>query len=369
MKITMMNYEIAKAMSTVSKAVPGKTTLPILECVLIIAENSTIKVVANNMELGIETQVNGEIQEPGIVALDAKFFGEVVRRLPDGFVTISTNDAAKQATVSCGKTKFNLLYKDGRAFPAISKINSEESLVISQQVLKNLIHQTIFSVSDNENNRIMMGEYFEIKDRKLTLTALDGHRIAVRSVDIEQDFDVNAIIPGKTLMEVSRLLSTDKDANVKVIFSDVNVMFEFEGTTIVSRLIEGNYFNISQMVTNDFSTVISVDKAEFFGAIDRSTLLLKDGDKKPVVLDIDDNGMNVQMATTLGTLDENVELSKNGDDIKIGFNPRFLTDIFKVIDEDEVKISFINPKSPCFIKDDAGSYIYMVLPVNFNTKS
>ena len=366
MKITCIKDNLVNGVSIVSKAVPGKTTMPVLECILIEASNGVIKFIANDMEMGIETIVEGEIEENGIIALNAKFFGDIVRRLPDGFVTIKT-DSSMQTTITCMQTKFNLPGRSGDDFPYLPSVDRSDSISISQYSLKELIRQTIFSISDNDNNKIMTGEYFEINSDHLRAVALDGHRISIRNIDLKQDYgSKKVIVPGKTLNEISKILSGDMEKAVSIFFMDNNIAFEFDNTTVVSRLIEGNYFNVDQMISENYSTKVIINKSELLSSIERTTLLIKDGDKKPVVINITEGNIGLKINSALGSLDENIEIEKSGNDVMIGFNPKFLIDVLRVIDEEKITIYLMDSKAPCFIKDEGNNYIYIILPVNFN---
>lgn len=175
------------------------------------------------------------------------------------------------------------------------------------------------------------------------------------------------IVPGKTLSDVSKILGDDTDKQVSIFFTDKHVLFEFDSTTVVSRLIDGEYFRIDQMISSDYETKITVNRKEILDCIDRATLLVKEGDKKPIIMLISDGVIEIKINTTLGRMDEMIAASKSGRDMTIGFNPRFLLDAFRAIDDEEIDIYFVNPKAPCFIRDAAETYNYVVLPVNFTT--
>ncbi len=365
MKIICEKNELLKAVNTVMKAVPSKTTMPILECILIDASSSEIKFTANDMELGIETKVNGTIQEKGIIALEAKLFSEIIRKLPDSDVMIST-DENNSTRIVCENAKFNIMGLNGAEFSYLPYVEREYCISISQFTLKEVIQQTIFSISVNDRNKMMTGELFEIKDNMLTVISLDGHRISIRMNQLRDDYtDKKVIVPGKTLNELSKILSGDTENMVDIYFTDNHILFEFEDTMVVSRLIEGNYFNVNQMLSNDYETKVTVNKQELLDCIDRATLLVKEGDKQPIILNIADNSMELKIASQIGTMDEVLEIELEGKEIKIGFNPKFLSDALRVIDDETVTIYFTNPKAPCFIRDEKYSYIYLVLPVNF----
>lgn len=366
MKIICSKNNLSKGVNIALKAVPSKTTMPILECILIDASSNQIKFVTNDMELGIETLVEGTISEKGVIALDAKIFSEIIRKLPDSEVTIQT-DEKLNTLITCEKAKFNIPGKSGEDFVYLPMIERDERIILSQFTLKEMIRQTIFSIAVNENNKLMTGELFEIKDNYLKIVSLDGHRIAIRKMELAREYvDRKVIVPGKTLNEISKILSGEVDDQVTIYFTKNHILFEFDQTLVLSRLIEGEYFRIDQMLSSDYETKLTINKKEFLNCIDRATLLVREGDKKPIIINITDHSMVLTIDSAMGSMDEEIDIAKEGKDILIGFNPKFLIDALRVIDDEEITIYLVNPKAPCFIKDDNDSYTYLILPVNFN---
>ena len=366
MKLICSKASLLKGVSIVSKAVPSRTTMPILNCILIDALANEIKLTANDMELGIETVIEGEIEERGIIALDAKFFSEIVRKLPDNDVVIESDDTF-QTTITCEKAKFNIVGKSGEDFSYLPYIEKNESISISQFTLKDVVRQTIFSIADNDTNKLMTGELFEINENRLRVVSLDGHRISIRNIELKESYSpLKVVVPGKTLQEISKILTGEAEDMVDIFFADNHILFEFDETKVVSRLIEGEYFHIDQMLSSDYDTKVKINKREFLSCIDRATLLIREGDKKPIILNIQDGSLQLKINSFVGSMNEEIEIEKEGKDLLIGFNPKFFIDALRVIDDEEVTLYMVNPKAPCFIKDDAGTYVYLILPVNFN---
>lgn len=367
MKLICSKANLLRGVNIVSKAVPTRTTMAILECILIDASASEIKLMANDMELGIETRIEGDIQERGIIALDAKIFADIVRKLPDNDVTIET-DASFKTIISCEKACFHIVGKSGDDFSYIPYIEKNDSIVISQFTLKEVIRQTIFSIADNDNNKLMTGELFEINDNQLKVVSLDGHRISIRNIELKNYYNSRkVVVPGKTLQEISKIVPGNMDEDVIIYLTDNHIVFDFDTTTVVSRLIEGEYFKINQMLSSVYETKVKVNKRILLDCIDRSTLLVKEGDKKPIIMNVTDSSMELKINSFIGSMNEEIDIEKEGKDILIGFNPKFFIDALRVIDDEEVILYMVNPKAPCFIKDDEGKYIYLILPVNFNT--
>ena len=366
MKIVCTKSNLVKGVSIVSKAVPSKTTMSILECVLIDATTDIIRLTANDMELGIQTDIKGEIIERGMIAIDAKFFSEIVRKLPDSDVIIET-DESLQTTIVCEKAKFNISGKPGDEFSYLPIIEKDESIEVSQFTLKEVIRQTIFSIADSDSNKLMTGELFEIKNNMLRVVSLDGHRISIRKIALDADVtDKKLVVPGKTLIEISKILSGEAESKVNISYTNNHIVFEFDNTVVVSRLLEGEYFKIDQMLSSDYDTKVRINKKELLNCIDRATLLVKEGDKKPIIINIGDEIMELKIKSQIGSMNEEIMINKEGKDLLIGFNPKFLIDALRVIDDEEVTLYLMNAKAPCFIKDDNETYIYLILPVNFN---
>ncbi|MCD8151484.1 MAG: DNA polymerase III subunit beta [Clostridiales bacterium] len=366
MKIICSKSDLAKGVNIVSKAVPSKTTMSVLECILIDSSAGKITMTANDMELGIETIVDGKIAERGIIALDAKIFSEIVRKLPDNEVIIESDNSFR-TTIKCEKAVFNIVGRSGEDFSRLPYVEKNEAVSVSQYTLKDVVRQTIFSISDNENNRMMSGELFEIQENRLRVVSLDGHRISIRNIEMKEKYESRkVVVPGKTLQEVSKILTGEADDMADIYFTQNHVLFEFDQTKVVSRLIEGEYFHIDQMLSSDYETKVRVNKRDFMDCIDRATLLVREGDKKPIILNITDQSMELKIRSFVGSMDEEMEIEKEGKDIMIGFNPKFFMDALRVIDDEEITLYMVNPKAPCFIRDEDNNYIYLILPVNFN---
>ena len=365
MKLICSKNDLLKSVNNVMKAVPSKTTMPILECILIDASADKIEFTTNDMELRIKTVVEGQILERGRIALNAKIFSDIVRKLPDSDVTLVT-DSNDQAVITCEKARFAIPGKSGEDFVFLPFVERDESIELSQFTLKELIRQTIFSIAITESNKLMTGELFEIKDGMLRVVSLDGHRISIRRTELKESCaDRKAVVPGKTLSEVSKILSGETEDMVRLFFTENLILFELDETIVVSRLIEGEYFRIDQMLSSDYETKVTINKQELLNCIDRATLMVKESDKKPIIINITDGMLELKIRSDIGSMNEEIDIEKEGRDIMIGFNPRFFMDALRVIDEETIDIYLVNPKAPCFIRDEEQSYVYLILPVNF----
>ena len=365
MKISASKSELIKSINIVLRAVPSKTTMNILNCILIDASVDEIRLTANDMELGIETIVQGTILQRGIICLDAKLLSEIVRKLPDAEVVIETDDNY-QTLITSENSVFHIVGKDPLEFPHLPLIEKEDPVVLSQFQLREIIRQTIFSIALNDSNRILTGEYLEIRENELRIVGLDGHRIAIRQLTLDKSYhEHKVIIPGKTLSELMKILTGEQDDLVSLYFTRNEILFEMDGTVVISRLIEGNYFRIDQMLSNDYETTVVLKKTDFMNSVDRAMLFTSEAEKRPLVLSVESNNINMKINSQLGSMSDTLEIEKEGKDLKIGFNPKFILDALRVIDDEKITVYFLNAKAPCFIKDEEQSYIYMVLPVNF----
>ena len=369
MKFTCSKSKLLEGVQIVSRAVPNKTTLDIMQYIMVEADDNFVKMTANDTDMGIETIIEANVEKPGKVALEARIFLDIVRKLPDNDVLIQT-DERFQTQIVCENAKFNIIGKEGEDFVYLPGVEKSDSVEISQYTLKEVIRQTIFSINENDNNKQIGGECFEIKEDLLRVVALDGHRISIRRIGLKKSYTgKKVIIPGKALNEISKIVPGDADKDVTIYFMDNHVAFEFDSTLMVARLIEGDYFPIDQMLSSDYETKIHIHKQSFLNCIDRATLLVKEGDKKPVIMNITDENLQLKINSTIGSMNESIAINKTGKDILIGFNPKFLIDALRVIEDEEIDIYLVNSKSPCYIKDSDGKYIYMILPVNFTTVS
>lgn len=367
MKISCSQTALLNSVNVVSKAVPVKTTMPILECILLRAYNGRLILTSSNMDLGIENYVpDGQVEEEGIVALDAKLFSDVVRNLPKSTVYIETDDHY-HTTIRCEKAEYKVVGKSGQDFPLPQVVKVTDPIEISQYSLGKIIHQTSFSVAENDANKMMTGMLLEIHENKLKIVALDGHRISIRVLEMKKTYpDYHVIVPGKSMSEIYKILGTETDEMAMIYITQAQIVFEIENTTMVVRLIEGEYFHYEQMMRAEYNTMIAINRRDFIESITRATLLVKEGEKKPVIVSIKDGEIELIGNSAVGSMTEMLPAVKEGADLMIGFNPKFLLEALRAIDDEEIKIYMIDAKSPCFIRNDEETYNYIVLPVNFN---
>ena len=363
--LSLSKSSLVNALNIAVKAVPVRTSLPILECFLLKSENGRVSLTANDMEMAICTGVSNSEGDDGKIAVDARLFSEIIRKLPEEEVRI-TVDEKLQVTITSGKARFVVAGKDASDFVDMPSIEAGDPVIISQFTLREMVSQTIFSIAANENNKMMTGELMEINGDRLRLAALDGHRIAIRNCGLGDSYErKSVIVPGKTLGDISRILTGNTDDMVEIYFSRNYIQFRFNDTVVLSRLIEGEYFRINQMISDNYETKLVFNRKELLDCIERSVLLIRESDKKPLIMDITDFGVTLSLTSIIGSMKEDVDARKEGKNLAIAFNPRFLIDALKAIGDEEVTLYMSNSRAPGFLKDEEGSYIYLILPVNF----
>lgn len=365
MKLTFEQPDLLKSVNISMKAISSSTTMPILECIMIDASAGEIKFISNDMELGIETIVSGTIIEKGSIALPAKTFSEIVKSLPNSRVTIETNEYLT-ANITCEKAHFEIPGKPGDEFAYLPVVERDDRVTMTQFSLRQIINQTLFSVGENVGgNKALTGELFKIENNHLQVVSLDSHRVSIRNLELQTECpDVSVIIPGKTLGEISRLLTGGLEDEVTVYFAKNYVIFEFDQTMVLSRLLEGHFFDVGQLLINDYSTKVEMNKQNLVQCIGRASLLVRESDKVPVVFDIRDDVVRLSANTAMGSMQEDLEIHKEGKDLVIGFNPKFMIDALRVIDDETITMYFLSSVAPCFIKNEEEGYNYIILPVN-----
>ena len=364
MFLTCSRESLLNAINIVSKAVSNRTTLPILECILLKCESDTFNLTANDLELGIETApIECDITEEGSIAIEAKLFSEIIRRVNGDTVKISTTDN-KEAKISCGNSEFTIAVSDADEFPAIPVVSKENSYKIKQKEIRDMINGTIFSIAADESKPVLTGELMEIKGGVINVVGVDGYRISFRKSEITGANDAKVVVPGKTLREITKILSSEEDDEAVIYITDKHILFDLNGNIIVSRLIEGEYIKYEQTFTDDYKTRIIVNCHDMISSLERASLISRDSRKIPVKLEILKSKVVITSRTDIGNVYEEVFCETIGDELKIAFNPRYLIDAFKACDDDMVAVSFNSSLSPCIIKpEENDNYKYLILPL------
>jgi len=361
MKFACSKNDLYTAISTVQKAVMAKATLPILEGIYIEA-GEKVKLIGNCFDLGIEYSINADVMRKGSIVLNSRIIGDIVRKLPDSEVFFEVNDNFN-TIIECGNSYFEIKGMAPGGFPMLPEISEDKKVSIPQTSLKEMIRKTIYAISTDENRKILTGSLIEVKDGEFTMVSLDGFRLAIAKVLIKENVEFEAVIPGKNLNEIHKILE-QRDDEIKITLSENQALFELNGCRIISKLLNGEYMNYRNFIPEQFESVITVDTRELIDSIERASLITNDDKRYPVKFVVKDDKLVVTSSAEIGISKEELQVETDGSDITIGFNPRYLLDSLKVVDDDKIKISFSSSIGPSVIKPiESDRFLFMVLPV------
>ncbi len=356
------------------KAISPRTTLPILTGIKIDAKNEGIVLTGSDSEISIEitipNQVDGEeivnVTEPGSVVLPGRFFVDIIKKLPGREVKLSTNEQF-QTLITSGHSEFNLSGLDPDQYPLLPQVSSEDALQLPVKVLKNVIAQTNFAVSTSETRPVLTGVNWLIQENELICTATDSHRLAVRKLKLEDEEigDKNVIIPGKALAELNKIM-TESEAHIDIFFASNQVLFRVGNVNFISRLLEGHYPDTSRLFPENYEIKLALDNSDFYHAIDRASLLAREGGNNVIKLSAGDE--QVELSSTspeIGTVKEEVTANEvEGGNLKISFNSKYMMDALKAIDNDEVEVEFFGTMKPFILKPkDDDTVTQLILPI------
>ena len=364
MNIICSKQKLQEAISIVTKAITGKTTMPILEGIYLEASksNSELTLIGSDMDVSIETKIECEVITEGKLVIDAKIFSEIIRKLPNSDVKLEVAEG-DLFQIKCEKSLFNVVFMNYADYPAVPNINEDITVEVPQNLLKNMIKGTSFAIAQDEARPILQGILFEVKNKQLNLVALDGYRLAVRSEILDIDDNIEVVIPGKTLNEVSKILEDNNDI-VKITFTNNHILFNLSDTKIISRLLDGKFVNYLSLLPQEYKILVNVNRQKFQNGIERASLMAKDGNSNLVKLDIQEENIIITSNSQLGKVREEVNINMQGQGVQIAFNSRYLLDVLKSMDEEEILLEMTSSVSPCVIKGkNTNNAKYLVLPV------
>ena len=369
MRFSCNQQTLTKALNIVSKAVTIRTTIPILKGILLRVDNNGILTMsASDLDISIEKKIKVDNSEPGEIVVLSKLFGDIIRKLPDGDIYIEENNGKVQ--IKCSNSEFNIIGLSAEEFPNINPNEKDsEELVFNKEILKDMIKKTSFSASIDENKGAMTGVLVEMEENTLNMVAIDGFRMAIARESMKNKKRQNIIIPAKILNEISRIISeTDIDNDdITMLLNTKKAVFIMESTKIVIRLLEGEFMNYKRIIPADSSCRVVLNKNDFLDSVERASLLAKVGKNNLVRLEIKDNIMEITSKSEEGNVKEEIIISKEGNDLTIGFNSKYLIDVLKVVDDESINMLFNTNVSPCLIKPISGdSFEYLVLPVRIS---
>ena len=364
MKFSCEKALLQAAISTTSRAVSPKSSIPALDGILLEA-GSDLRLTGYNLETGIRTIVPADIREEGTLVLGARLFGEIVRKLPDDIVTFQSENY--MVNIKCGMSEFNILGTDPEEFPELPTVEYQNSLILPQSRLKAMISQTLFAVSDNESRPIHTGSLFEVDSNGLTIVSVDGYRLALRHEAIDKKEGAETfsfVVPGAALSEVEKICS-DVDEPASVTQGARHVMFKVGDTMLVSRRLEGEFLAYRQAIPRNNTIHVEGETRALLSSIDRVSLIISDKLKSPLRCVFDSNLLKISTKTAIGDAYDECPLSGDGGGLEIGFNNKYLMDALKAAPADKVRLELTTGVSPCVILPTEGeeNFLYMVLPV------
>ncbi|MDK2586659.1 DNA polymerase III subunit beta [Romboutsia sedimentorum] len=367
MKIICNQKILAHKIGISQKAINGKTTLELLKGILLSAKGDQLKLTGYDLEIGIETYTQAEVIQEGEIVVNAKLFGDIIRKLPDSFVEIETDDE-NNVYINCVNSRFKIKGDSAKEFPKLPDVSKEDLYNIPQDLLKNMIKQTVFAISQDQTKPILMGELLEIINGNISLVAIDGYRLAVKSCKIDNMItDAKVIIPGKALTDVNSLLSLEEH-DVKVGFDDKNAIFIISDTKIITRLLEGEFIDYKKLLPREHNSKVKLNTKSLLNSIERASLLSQSEKNNLIKLSIRDSVMAITSNTDKGNVYEEVALELEGDYLDIAFNSRYFLEGLKNIDSEEIFIEFTTNVNPCIIKPaDGAKYTYLLLPVRISS--
>lgn len=366
MKIICNTSILAEAVMNVQKAVMTKTAMPILEGILFTAEDKGVKLTGYDLEIGIETTIEADIIEEGSVIINAKTFCDIIRHIPYDKIIFET-DEKLQCKIYCGDIEYYMTGISPKDYPELPVIINGKDIDISQKILKDMIKKTIFSVAVNDVRVIHKGIKFEIKPGEIRLVAIDSHRIAIRKEFIDYNGEeLSFVVPAKTMGEIMKLIP-DGDDFVKIGLGRRHILFEINGYTIISRLLEGEFMKYESIIPTNYNTVVRTKTKDMISSVERVALIITDRFKAPLKLEFREDELKISTATALGTANDKLEVSVDGNDIEIGIQSRYILDALRAGEEDEILIGMVSPTNPvCIIPTTGESFLYLILPVRLS---
>lgn len=372
MKFSIQKNSLLNGINIAIRGVSSRTTLPILQGILIKTEKDSINLLSTDLEIGIECKISAKIIEKGEIVLSAKMLSDLVRKLPDEEVFIET-DENNIVNIECGSIYFTISGSDYNEFPDLPEIKEEYYFKINQNILKELIRKTVFCIAQDSTRPILTGVLFEVYNKKIKAVALDGFRMAIYEQKIEKELiyatadeeKYSIVIPGKTLDEISKIM-TEEDEDIEIYYTENQVLFKMKNTKVISRLLEGNYMNYNSVLPKEHKSLVRMKRQDLIEGIERASLIAESKNNL-IKFSIGDNNIIISSNSDKGKMKEKIKVFFEGMFLEIAFNSRYLLESLKAMDEDEIELYFINNINPLIIKPvNNKSYLYMILPVKLN---
>lgn len=361
MRIQIEQKKLAKHINIIQKGISSKTTLPILDGILLEAKEGILKLTSTDLEIGIESYIEANVLEEGSIVINSKLFGDIVKKLPSSEIDINTFE--NKMNITCESSQFNLIGNPALEYPELPTLIDQLSLKMPMDLLKSIIRQTVFATTQDETRPILTGVLFEVIDGNASFVALDGYRLALRNIKIDSSEDIKVVIPGKTLSELNKILEED-EKDIEIILTPGHIVFNIGNTLVFSRLLEGQFLNYRDIIREEHETKIKVNRKELQESLERASLLAKEEKANLVKLNLSEDKLVIKSNSEIGNVYENINISLEGKDLNIAFNSKYILDGIKAIEEEEIELFFMGSLNPCIIKPiEDDNYIYLVLPV------
>lgn len=361
MKIKINQKDLSKHINIAQKGISSRTTLQILDGILLEAYKGRLRLIGTDLEISIETYVNCEIEEEGAIVVNSKIFGDIVKKLPDAPIYIHVDN--NNINIKCENSEFNIIGNSSKEYPDLPLILDHTSFELPNDLFKSAIRQTVFATTQDETRPSLTGVLIEIENKLISFVALDGYRLSLRKLPIESDVQLKIIIPGRALNELNKILE-DNEEIMKIAAAPGHVVFNTGDTIVYSRLLEGQFFNYREIIRKDHKTSVTVNKREFQNSLERASLLAKEEKANLVKLNIVNEQILIKSNSEIGNVNEVINADVNGENINIAFNSRYILEGIKIIDSEEIQLNFMGSLNPCIIKPiQDENYIYLVLPV------
>lgn len=370
MHITFPKANLQKAINVLQKVSQNKTSSNLPGAIYMTTKNGQVELQGNDFELGIRLTIDGDIKEPGTLVVGSRYFQELIRKLPGDTIELYKPEDGNSLTITSGSSEFNLVTLHPDDFSLVEQIHDQDHVNIDSFAMKELIDLTNYAAATDEDRPVFTGALLEIKENEVTMVATDTHRMAVKKITIDEPATtpMRAIIPTKTLAEVSRLLPTDNPAMINIIWNRTQIVFNFQSIYIISRLIEGTYPEYEKVIPSQFDSSAVIDRREFAGAVDRVSLLAKDISYNVIRYDWSENNVTLSTQNTeIGMAKEDVAVEFKGTPFTISFNGRYISDILRHSTGDNIHL-FLKQNGPVVIRQDNNpNYTYVVTPVRTNS--
>jgi DNA polymerase-3 subunit beta len=367
MKLVCNTSVLSTACQNVQRAASTKSVLPTIEGIYINAKDGGVELCGYDLEFGIKTRIEADIEREGAVVINARTICDILRHLPFEYVTIE-NDERNNCRIYGGDTSYTISGISAAEYPEIPSVNSQLSVNVKSASIRDMVRQTIFSVSTDDSKLVHRGIKFEIENNIMTLIALDGRRLALRRENVDYSGDkMSFVVPAKTMSEVTKLI-TDEAGEVQVILGQRHIIFIVDGYSVVSRLLDGEFLDYRSALPKNKTTTVRIKTKNFADSIERASLVVTEKFKSPLKFIFDDSSVKITSTTALGTASDRTDAVIEGSRVEIGFNYRYLTEALRACDTDEVLIELSGPLSPiCIVPTSGDSFLYLILPVKLGT--